>query len=1333
MTHDVNLLILANRQVHAQLMSRVRSAEARRVKEDRARWEERLAAWRQLRHDQALNAFKTYLHSDQVVQPAARAKLLGEIAEQQTSFHARREATLGSLGGLTPPALTEAAATEVRGQLEAQLSEEAEGASILFDLLEKADAELGAHVSKGLERLRARLSHFAAFDEDDLAATLALEAEPLVAMRRDEASELRARLRLAVRRQRVELHEQALHLCSRFEGAGKIFDGHLASITELYASYRQRLHDAREKHELADRELEARLDAELLAMRRAADIDELNGHLRTALALLEEIKGEYVAFLGAAGEINAEQPVRVQAELDALKATLVEFHELLPRDAYDDKLRLLIEGDAAAETEAAAAAAAAAAEGEGEGEGGGEEAEAAKAAREEAEAAAAKAAAEAADLQEEEDLVATFGFVYPAKMEAEIRLEEEYLGLEHKEEVLYADPHALTTGGGARYQMITGACAAELRAREAAAAPAPTEGDDAAAAGGAEPSAATDAPAGGEGQGAPSAIPADDEARERARWTAVAAEEVRAKHLLPVDFGDGLCAAPVIASAEAALALRTQLAAVCLTYHEVHAPKVYGRAVAETEALQAESTRELDERLLAHRPRAGQIELDMYQERDFELMAHRERFVRHQKALRQRRAALAAALEVELAAAEKAEADHLAKMEGLRRALSNPKNNHTPTLQRLQREAEAAHEVALKATAERFGELKRRAAESLAQVQQVNKDFAATWKPFEVGGTFNETEADRFAARLRALDDDAAAEAEAQRERLDAKLAEGQEGKAASLTQFGETYELNIEDIALMEGLNRRKGAATADMRIVLARSHAQAAAIDEATKKLGRLVGAKEGATDDDGAAAGGGGGAEAEGGGGDGDGADGGGGAAGDSDGDSDSGAALGGVAAEAGGARSLQVLKKVNLLRYLLLERAKMLACLQSDGVPNEPIAISLDEPADAAAAAAADEAAAKAAARGANARGTTASGEQKEGSLIEAVRAVREKHEAEMLTYCEAYYARKGEREITRPKHIPPTIEEHKAKLAAALDALLAKAEDERASAIRTLRFQLVAATRTLNLAGAAVFDDVAVGARHAAVKAVKAAAAAYTPLAADLQRKRGIHELSLKPSLRNPSAAAELAALEQAEAHRSQETTKAAAAHADAALAAETDHAALLRGRLVHLSALLLRLLDATVYPEDLTPADEPPEETHYELARKMRIEARAKAAAASEDPMAEGRPFPRHTWAGLALGEMTPAACGAAAPAADADADADADAGAAAPAVEAAAEASAELVANFTRPHRSVIAARDRVYASYRTAYIAAVLDVAKARDKATGDERQWALNWAKMVGFLKS
>ena len=46
-----------------------------------------------------------------------------------------------------------------------------------------------------------------------------------------------------------------------------------------------------------------------------------------------------------------------------------------------------------------------------------------------------------------------------------------------------------------------------------------------------------------------------------------------------------------------------------------------------------------------------------------------------------------------------------------------------------------------------------------------------------------------------------AANARSLKAQVDAKLAEGQEGKAASHTQIGETYDLNIEDIALIEGL----------------------------------------------------------------------------------------------------------------------------------------------------------------------------------------------------------------------------------------------------------------------------------------------------------------------------------------------------------------------------------------------------------------------------------------------------------------------------------------------------------------------------------------------------
>lgn len=46
MVHSVNLLILSNREVHAELLSRIKIDEIKRQKTDREEWERRLARWR---------------------------------------------------------------------------------------------------------------------------------------------------------------------------------------------------------------------------------------------------------------------------------------------------------------------------------------------------------------------------------------------------------------------------------------------------------------------------------------------------------------------------------------------------------------------------------------------------------------------------------------------------------------------------------------------------------------------------------------------------------------------------------------------------------------------------------------------------------------------------------------------------------------------------------------------------------------------------------------------------------------------------------------------------------------------------------------------------------------------------------------------------------------------------------------------------------------------------------------------------------------------------------------------------------------------------------------
>jgi len=717
----------------------------------------------------------------------------------------------------------------------------------------------------------------------------------------------------------------------------------------------------------------------------------------------------------------------------------------------------------------------------------------------------------------------------------------------------------------------------------------------------------------------------------------------------------------------------------------------------------------------------------MFQERDVELLLHRERFVRHTKHAAKRRADLEARLEHELREAEAKLQAHLAKMEGLRVELGNNKNNYTPTLLRLQREAEAANKAFAAAINERFEALRGSAAGLLRSVQQMNADFENSWKPFEAGGNFNEVEKGRFRERLSKVDEAAAAAAAAQETRL-LGLAEAQrEQAAAALVSFGETLALNLEDIRFMEGLKLRQGKASAEMRIELTRSVQQASAIDERLGELRKLLPARGG---------GGGGGAAAaaaaaarpstaDGEGGEGEG-----------EGEEEE------EEAEAkdpmGGALARALLGCVDMMRIQLLERANFLEVLKSTAIPtgaiDTTIPLALGE-------------------EGEGARAASAGRRPELVALMPSIAAIREKHEAELLSFCEAYYADKGEREITRPGHIPPTVAEHKAKLGKVLDGFVAKAHKERADAVLGLRLQLIGIARACNLVAPAAFEDLANGAKGAARRAAEAREASTRSLFADLQRKRELHQAALKPSLRNPSSQAELLALEQAEASRSDTALQTASRQRAELLQSETQHAAALMTRLLRGTEALLALFDATLMADDLVPADEPPEDIHHGLKKKMRIDAREAAADANNDPIPDGRPFPRHVWSGLPLAQLQPAAAGVVEQEAAAPAPADEEAAGLSKSSSKAAlskssskaelsksasaaelpATSAELTSNFTRAHRSVIAARDRTYAAYRVYYGQHVHELARACDAMLASERQWALNWSNMVSQLKA
>ncbi len=131
LAHDVNVLILGNREVHATLVAKLRIAEVKRVQAHADEWAERLAEWRRLRHTETLKRFRAFVHTEEVVKPPKRAQLLAALGEMQTEYQKRREGVVTTLGGLAPPHLTADAAGRVRTELDALHADEVRAADVV--------------------------------------------------------------------------------------------------------------------------------------------------------------------------------------------------------------------------------------------------------------------------------------------------------------------------------------------------------------------------------------------------------------------------------------------------------------------------------------------------------------------------------------------------------------------------------------------------------------------------------------------------------------------------------------------------------------------------------------------------------------------------------------------------------------------------------------------------------------------------------------------------------------------------------------------------------------------------------------------------------------------------------------------------------------------------------------------------------------------------------------------------------------------------------------------------------------------------------------------------
>ena len=202
----MNLLILSNREAHADVIARLRVDDVKRHKDNRIEWEARKAAWRRLRHEHAILTLKSYLHSPEVIAPAQQAEVLSELAAGQQAFHETRVEITNTLSRLNPPVLTKAEAGKVRTQLEELLGEERAAAEHCMVRLHQAEKAIASEVGAAAQYLRARLEHFAADPPAVIEVIFVMQIRPLIALRAEQATDLLSRIARAETRQRLKLH-----------------------------------------------------------------------------------------------------------------------------------------------------------------------------------------------------------------------------------------------------------------------------------------------------------------------------------------------------------------------------------------------------------------------------------------------------------------------------------------------------------------------------------------------------------------------------------------------------------------------------------------------------------------------------------------------------------------------------------------------------------------------------------------------------------------------------------------------------------------------------------------------------------------------------------------------------------------------------------------------------------------------------------------------------------------------------------------------------------------------------------------------------------------------
>ncbi|XP_062816768.1 coiled-coil domain-containing protein 180 isoform X8 [Anolis carolinensis] len=331
----INQALLANRRAIARLVRNLAEADLKREAAQHRRMEERRRTWKALQKEAVVAAFREFMGSERIQNPAAVETELQQMRKEQLALTEERRALLWSLSDLLPLPPSKAKVNEWYESLVA-LNKRIDTHNVQFMMririqYEKICQECLSKVQEAKQKL--------------LKMKVCTEEEAERVVNPDFfqwVGRLQSRFEAEVEKMDSDLERLAKHtevncrhLSQFFQEALILRDTHRQRLLRLEEELHARMNEGRLKHESLNKLREGHLDVSVDRLRVQSSDEKLKAQLEKVHAALDFIRAGYVVFHQDLCACASTYPDHVQRELCSYSTSLSRYFHL--RDVFRGK------------------------------------------------------------------------------------------------------------------------------------------------------------------------------------------------------------------------------------------------------------------------------------------------------------------------------------------------------------------------------------------------------------------------------------------------------------------------------------------------------------------------------------------------------------------------------------------------------------------------------------------------------------------------------------------------------------------------------------------------------------------------------------------------------------------------------------------------------------------------------------------------------------------------------------------------------------------------------------------------------------------------------------